>query len=166
MEASSFSQSFPPLIGKEARVLILGSLPGKESLRKQEYYAHPRNAFWPILFQLFAGQFSTAYQARVDFAKSQHVALWDVCQSAIRPGSLDANISKVSANDIDGVLKNNPSITHVAFNGQKAAQLYDKYFERQAHLSYACLLSTSPANASYSFEQKLANWGAFLKMPM
>ncbi len=159
---SDFSQSFPPVLGDHPSVLILGTLPGKESLRKQQYYGHPRNAFWRIIFDLFEGDFSEVYSERINFAKQNKIALWDVCHTAHRPGSLDSDIKKEVANTIPELLKDNPSIKLIAFNGQKAAQLYDKYFERSRELTYYTFLSTSPANASYSFEQKRENWRQFL----
>lgn len=155
---SDFSESFPPVLGREPRVLILGTLPGKESLRKQQYYGHPRNAFWPIIFDLFGGNLTEHYSEKLQFAKQNNIALWDVCHSALRPGSLDADISKEEANGIMELLDSHPSIRKIAFNGQKAAQLYDKYFVRREDISYFTLLSTSPANAAYSLVQKLENW--------
>src|ERR1700739_37144 len=72
-------RSFPPVVYGRARVLVLGTLPGEESLRVQQYYAHPRNLFWPILFALFETPLAAGYEAKLVFARRQRVALWDVC---------------------------------------------------------------------------------------
>lgn len=163
MMKSDLSTSFLPVIGECPHVLVLGTLPGKESLRKQEYYGHPRNAFWPIMFQLFGESPIANYEEKLRFIKKQKVALWDVCQRAYRPGSLDADIKMEYANAIDEMLVSNPSLKIVAFNGKKASELYDKYFERRTDLVYLTLWSTSPANAAYSLAQKLENWAQILR---
>jgi len=155
---TDLSKSFAPILGNDPRVLILGTLPSKVSLEKQQYYGHPQNKFWPIIYRLFDGVMAEDYKERVKFAKTQHITIWDVCYAAVRPGSLDADISREKPNHIEELLEEYPSISLVAFNGKKAEQLYFKYFDRQVHLRYITLLSTSPANAAYSFEQKLEDW--------
>lgn len=152
------SSSFPPIIGEAPQVLILGTLPSKVSIAKQEYYGHPQNKFWPIIYALFEGEFQQNYSAKVAFAKQHHVAIWDVCYSAIRPGSLDADISDEAPNRIAELLKEYSNISVIGFNGKKAEQLFFKYFKPQGHLRYLTLLSSSPANAAYSFEEKIENW--------
>src|SRR3974390_682191 len=92
--ATSAKRSFPPIIDERARVLVLGTLPGEESLRRQQYYAHPRNLFWPILFALFETPVATDYEARLDFARAQRVALWDVCMIGEREASADSTIRR------------------------------------------------------------------------
>ena len=92
-------------------------------------------------------------------AIENNIAIWDVCDSAIRKGSLDSAITKETPNKIDELIKEYPSISTIAFNGQKAANLYDKYFSKFENINYITLLSTSPANAKYSFEEKLNDWG-------
>lgn len=87
-----------------------------------------------------------------------NVAIWDVCYIAIREGSLDSAIKEESPNKIDELIALNPSISTIAFNGQKAAKLYEKYFKKYDDINYITLLSTSPANAKYSFEEKLKDW--------
>ncbi len=84
-------RSFPPVVDEQARVLVLGTLPGEESLRRQQYYAHPRNLFWPILFALFDAAPVADYGARLGFAAAQRVALWDVCMLGEREASADAD---------------------------------------------------------------------------
>ena len=87
-----------------------------------------------------------------------NIAIWDVCYSAVRKGSLDSAIKEEIPNKIDELIVENPSISTIAFNGQKAAKLYAKYFPKFDNINYITLLSTSPANAKYSFEEKLKDW--------
>ena len=134
-------------------------MPSKKSLELQQYYGHPRNAFWKILFSLFSREFSPNYDDRKSLAVENNIAIWDVCYTAIRKGSLDSAITKETPNKIDELIKEYPSISTIAFNGQKAANLYDKYFSKFENINYITLLSTSPANAKYSFEEKLNDWG-------
>jgi hypoxanthine-DNA glycosylase len=160
---TDFSKSFEPILGDAPQVLVLGTLPSKESLRKQEYYGHTRNLFWPIIYRVFNTTFDQEYIKRVDFAMLKGVAVWDVCHSAMRAGSLDADIKAEMPNDIEGLLSTHPTIKTIIFNGKKAEQLYDKYLDRKAGVTYCSCLSTSPANASYSVDEKILNWeGAFL----
>jgi hypoxanthine-DNA glycosylase len=153
-----YTNSFPPIIGKNSKILILGTLPSKRSLELHQYYGHPRNAFWKILFTLFSKQFSSDYDDKKILAIENNIAIWDVCYTAIRKGSLDSDIKEESPNKIDELVKLNPSICIIAFNGQKAAKLYEKHFPKFDNIVYLTLLSTSPANAKYSFEEKLKNW--------
>lgn len=152
------SQSFSPIIGDTPRVLILGTLPSKVSLERQQYYGHPQNKFWRIIYALFEGDYQEDYKKKVDFAKEQQIAIWDVCYTAVRPGSLDAHISAEKPNCIDEILQELPSISLIAFNGKKSEQLFFKYFKKTEGISYVTLLSSSPANAAYSFVQKLDDW--------
>lgn len=158
------SQSFPPIIGDSPLVLVLGTLPSKVSLQKQQYYGHPQNKFWPIVYALFDGSIPDDYHAKVSFAKANGLAVWDVCHTAVRPGSLDADISEEQPNAINQLLAENPTITVIAFNGKKSEQLFFKYFDRRGDVLYVTLLSSSPANAAYSFDQKLDNWKSILPL--
>lgn len=152
------SASFPAVAGEDPRLLILGTLPGQESLRQQQYYAHPRNAFWKILFQIFHNDFIPDYSERLTFLKKHTIALWDVCRTGVRKGSLDSNIKHEIPNAINLFIEKHSTIKTVFFNGKKAEHLFGKFFEQKAHINYITLLSTSPANARYTFEQKLENW--------
>ena len=133
-------------------------MPGKESLKQQQYYAHPRNIFWKIIFEIFKGEYTLDYQQRIAFAIKNNLTLWDVCSICYRKGSLDSNIKDEVPNKIPELLANNPSISTIIFNGQMAEKLYKKHFEQLLNKKYFTALSTSPANASYTFEQKLENW--------
>jgi hypoxanthine-DNA glycosylase len=153
-------RSFPPVIDANARVLVLGTLPGEESLRRQEYYAHPRNLFWPILFALCGGVPQCDYAAKLVFARTHRVALWDVCARAEREASADATIRREQPNAIETLLDAHPLIGAVAFNGAGARRLYDRYFRRRPAIAYLALPSTSPAYAGLDFAAKLERWSA------
>ncbi len=142
--AAPAKRSFPPIVDGRARVLVLGTLPGEESLRRQEYYAHPRNLFWPILFALFDAAPAADYRAKLDLAMAQRVALWDVCAVGEREASADATIRREQPNAIDQLLDTHPLIRAVAFNGTGARRLHDRHFPRRPNLAYLVLPSTSP----------------------
>ena len=153
-------RSFPPIADERARVLVLGTLPGEESLRRGEYYAHPRNLFWPIVFGLFGATPATEYPERLAFVMAKRIALWDVCELAEREASADSAIRRERPNAIDRLLDARPLIRAVAFNGNGARRLYDRHFTRRAGLFYLALPSTSPAHARLDFAAKLARWTA------
>ena len=156
---------FEPVIKKNCRVLVLGSMPGVASLQKHQYYAHPRNAFWPIMEELFAIEQSRVYEERCSMLSSAGVGVWDVLKSCKRAGSLDLNIETNSeqVNDFDRLVSDYGSIRFVFFNGGTAERLYKKYtfssdLIENRNLLYQRLPSTSPAYASISFQDKLAQW--------
>jgi hypoxanthine-DNA glycosylase len=151
-------RSFAPIIGAAPRALVLGTLPGEESLRQERYYAHPRNLFWPIIHALFGAAPPDDYEVRLDFVRAHRIALWDVCAAAERRASLDTEIKREIPNTIHDLLDANPSIAAVAFNGGTARRLYDRHFKRRPGLAYLHLPSTSPAHASRSFSEKLVLW--------
>ena len=149
-------QSFPPIISARSKLIILGSMPGQLSLKAGQYYAHPRNAFWRIMGELFDAGPSLPYAERVARLQSVGVALWDTLQACTRPGSLDASITEEVANDFPALFAKYPKITHVFFNGSKP----EKSFRRHAlpGLSFARLPSTSPAHTAMQFEAKVQAW--------
>ena len=140
---------------------MLGTLPGEESLRRGEYYAHPRNLFWPIVFALFGGGAPAAHYAeKLAFVRAQRIALWDVCEAAQRIASADSTIAEEVPNPIHDLLDAHHGIHAVAFNGSGARRLYDRHFARRPELRYLALPSTSPAHARVGFAEKLARWTA------
>ncbi len=145
-------------------MLVLGTLPGEESLRRVEYYAHPRNLFWPIVFALFGETPPAAYAERLAFVAAQRIALWDVCEAAQRIASADSTIAGEIPNAIDRLIEAHPGIRTIAFNGSGARRLYDRHFPRRAELHYLALPSTSPAHARLGFADKLARWTALREM--
>ncbi|MGQ2964732.1 DNA-deoxyinosine glycosylase [Methylophilus sp.] len=160
------SVGFPPIIGVAPDILILGSLPGIASLSQQQYYAHRQNAFWRMLEALFQIQADAEYTVRCQQVKAARLAIWDVCHSAYRPGSLDSAITRdsVIANDINGLLALHPSIRLIAFNGNAAASLFNRHIQLQHPLTTVILPSTSPANAGIPYAKKLEKWSALLKL--
>ena len=165
------SEGFPPVADARARVLILGTLPGQVSLRDQQYYAHPHNQFWRIMGQLFGASRELPYAERLKLLKTRHIALWDVCAAAHRPGSLDGDIraETIVLNDFAPFLKKHRAIEFVCFNGATAAQLYRRLVlpqlsEKAQALRRDTLPSTSPAHASMSLAQKLERWSVLLEV--
>ena len=147
----------PPAFDERARVLILGSFPGIASLSKQQYYAHPRNQFWPIIGRLLACDLaSLPYQRRLDAAVAAGLAIWDVIDSCVRPGSLDSSIEQAQGNELYGLINQLPTLRAVAFNGRKAAHIGRKLIPGQREIVE--LPSTSPANAGLSLDEKYAQW--------
>ena len=153
-------RSFPPITDQQARVLVLGTLPGEESLRRGEYYAHPRNLFWPIVFALFDAVPASGYAEKLAFVTARRIALWDVCESGEREASADSSIRRECPNPIDRLLDTHPMIRGVAFNGTGAQRLHDRHFPRRPGINYLELPSTSPAHARLGFAGKLARWAA------
>ena len=123
--------SFPPIVPKAPRILILGTMPGGESLRLQQYYAFKRNHFWPMIYRLLGSSedpWQQSYEERIEFVKKHNIALWDVYAACIRKkGSLDQSIEQGIPNDISPLLKANPSITAIFFNGSKSAKGFKDY---------------------------------------
>ena len=162
----SLARSFPPIVDSSARVLVLGSMPGVASLEAVEYYAHPRNAFWPIMGKLLGFDPRMPYEPRCHQLRTAGVAVWDVLKKCNRPGSLDDDIDPASevANDLPRLLADCPRIELIAFNGQKAETTFRRHVSplldasRREPPAMVRLPSTSPAHASRNFEQKLAAW--------
>jgi double-stranded uracil-DNA glycosylase len=159
------ARSFPPIARPDARVLILGSMPGQASLAAGQYYAHPRNAFWPLMATLLGFDAALDYPARTGALAAAGVAVWDVLHSCHRPGSLDSSIDAESlvVNDLAGFLARQHAIEHIFFNGSAAEKLFRKHVGTDpsiARLRLTRLPSTSPAHAALSFAQKLAAWRA------
>lgn len=151
-------KSFPPIVGESPRVLILGSMPGVQSLKTEEYYGFGRNQFWRIMGDLFGFDTDLSYDSRIEMIKKNNIALWNVIHSCTRKGSLDSDIQNITVNDIPGFLKQHPSITSIYLNGGKAEQVLKKYFSTElTDVEVVKLYSTSPANA-ISYQIKLAQW--------
>lgn len=162
--------SFPPISAADARVLILGSMPGKASLAANQYYAHPQNRFWMIMGELIDAGWDKPYDRRLERLIAHRIALWDVLHSCTRTSSLDSDIddSTIVPNDIVRLLETHPEITRVYFNGHKAEQTFQKHLRTDAGriergIAYTRLPSTSPANASMPYREKLARWRAVVE---
>ena len=154
--AAPLVRSFAPLFRADARVLVLGSMPGTASLAAAQYYAHPRNAFWPIMGALFGAGAELPYAQRLERLAAAGVALWDVIGRCERAGSLDSAIRDAVANPLAGLKESAPALRRICFNGRMAAR---RIRDVEA-LGYEALVlpSTSPAHAGMTFEEKLARW--------
>jgi hypoxanthine-DNA glycosylase len=158
-------QSLPPVVGRAPRVLILGSMPGTESLRRQQYYAHPRNLLWDILGELVGAGRELDYVQRLRALVRARIALWDVAKSCRREASSDATITNVEPNDLPALLARHRTIARVCCNGSTAASMFSRLVlpglgRRADRLDIVALPSTSPANASIPWPRKLAAWRA------
>jgi TDG/mug DNA glycosylase family protein len=157
-------QSFPPYLPPTATRLVLGTLPGDASLHAGQYYAHPRNAFWPLIARLAGCDLPAGYVPRLGLLDRVGIGLWDICGSAERPGSLDQAIRRVQANPLAELLAAAPQITQIGLNGGAAARLWQRLVqptlppELCGRLHLVPLPSSSPAHARLTFEEKLTQW--------
>ncbi len=162
-------QGLPPVIGAGTRLVILGSFPGVASLQAQQYYGHPRNQFWPMLGALWQVDLrGLPYEQRIGWLLDRGLGLWDVYARCRREGSLDAAIRDAEFNDLAGLRRRAPALAAVAHNGAESARA----LRHTAALGLPVfrLPSTSPANASWSFQRKCGAWraaveGAGLALP-
>lgn len=156
--------SFPPVVDAETRILVLGSLPGVRSLAAEQYYAHPQNRFWRVTAAVFGEETPDGYAERLAMLARHGVGLWDVLRSAVRPGSLDSNISAGIPNDIPALFGRLPALGTAVFNGKTAARVFDRHFRRDDFpaVRFIDLPSTSPANASFSLERLTRCWRSAL----
>jgi TDG/mug DNA glycosylase family protein len=156
-------KSFEPIGDKKAVVLILGTMPGRESLNKSQYYAHKRNSFWHIMGELFGAGFSLEYEQRQKILIKNGIAVWDVLKCCRRKGSGDLAIESEIPNDFNAFFHKYSKIRNVFFNGQNAEKFYRRLVlpglaEKYQNITYKTLPSTSPANAHKDFQAKLAEW--------
>lgn len=154
--------SFPPLIDHGSQILILGSIPGVKSLEKQQYYAHPQNKFWKIIFELFSEKFTEDYQEKINTLKRNHIAVWDVIDSCERKGSLDSEIKNEEANQIAELLEQYPNVKAIFCNGGKSYRSLQKILGKSFKIPIFLLPSTSPLH-TISFDKKLEEWKVILE---
>ena len=147
----------PPVIARHTRLVLLGSFPGEASLAAGQYYAHPRNQFWPLLSALLGEDLAAMpYGQRLDRLRAHGLGLWDVIASCRREGSLDSAIRDAQYNDLASLPRRAPQLVAVAHNGGESARATRITAALGLHVYR--LPSSSPANASWSFERKLAAW--------
>ena len=154
-------EGFPPIASERSKVLILGNMPGEVSLRTGQYYAGPGNIFWPIMADLFGAGPALPYEKRVEILRSAGVAVWDVLQSCVRTGSLDASIRAAVTNDFLAFFAQHPSITHIFFNGDRAERVFRRrVFPALTENRYILkrLPSTSSAHTAMRREAKMQAW--------
>ncbi len=149
----------PPVIGRATRLLVLGSFPGEASLRAGQYYGHPRNHFWPLLGAIWGLDLAALpYGERLVLLRRRGLGLWDVYARCRREGSLDSAIEDAELNDLASLRRRAPGLQLVAHNGGESARAMRHV--QALGLPVLRLPSTSPANASWSFERKRAAWQA------
>lgn len=154
-ENINFKEGLAPLVGEDPRVLVLGTLPGDESIKRQAYYSNPRNQFWKILDSIVHRREG---QSNEEFAKEIGIALWDCCHSAVRKGSSDDGFEKGTEvpNDVEQFLKEHPSIKIIILNGKSTkTKYYDKFFNDIKSPQTIALISSV---ASVRFEDKVEEW--------
>ena len=156
--------SFEPIVNKNCKVLILGTMPGIQSLEKHEYYGNERNAFWKIMFSMLQQKISDNYEKKKELLLQHEIALWDVLKACNREGSLDSCIEEPIPNDFENFFKQYPNIEAVYFNGEPAEKFYKRLVgKKDSDMFYYRLPSTSPSNA-VKFEEKLQYWKPILLM--
>jgi hypoxanthine-DNA glycosylase len=152
-------QGLRPVIARHTRLVVLGSFPGAASLAAGQYYAHPRNHFWPILGAIWGIDLrALPYRERLAEMRARGLGVWDVYACCRREGSLDSAIEDAVPNDLASLRRRAPQLQAVAHNGGESAR--SMAVTRALGLAVLRLPSTSPANASWSFERKLAAWRA------
>ena len=156
-------QSFAPVATPATKILVLGSMPGAQSLAEEEYYAHPRNGFWPIMGALFGASPALAYTQRLEILCANGIGLWDVIGSCQRASSLDSAIEEktIRVNDLQDFIDHHQRIRRICFNGAKAEKSFHRYLPplpENRKIELIRLPSTSPANARLSYNQKLDIW--------
>jgi len=161
-------QSLSPVINSQSRVLILGTMPGDESLRQQRYYANPRNQFWSIISRVYRVAVPDDYDNRISLLLELGIALWDVLRSADRRGSLDSAIKNEAANDFANLFNAFPNVAAAGFNGRKAYDLYRKHVIGGQRVSKPLVTQILPSTSStpgryvLSFDDKVKRWSEFL----
>lgn len=159
------SEGFSAIEREDAKILILGSLPGKISIAEQQYYAHAQNAFWPIMNELFGVEGD--YARRCDQLVNQRIALWDVLARSVRPTSSDSDLRVGTSmpNDFEAFFCEHKQLNFIGFNGKKAEQLFRRFVKVRSenNIQTVGLPSTSPAYASMRFSDKLRVWRTALK---
>lgn len=159
---AALDQGLAPVVAVDCQLLILGSMPGRASLAAQNYYAHPRNLFWPFMSEMLQTALPEDFAERYQLLKQRGIGLWDVIAECERPGSLDQKIVShtIKANDLTGLVAQLPKLQAIALNGKTAAQQFRRHYPHLINgaLTIIELPSTSPANASVPYAQKCTAW--------
>lgn len=165
-QAKLILQGLPPLLAANTRLVVLGSFPGVASLRAQQYYGHPQNQFWKIMATLLSPNAAQVlvmpYAERAQWLLAQGVGLWDVYAACEREGSLDSHIQNAQPNDLQSLRTRCPALVAIAHNG--AESFKHAKWSQALGVPVHRLPSTSPANASWSFDRKLEAWKSMLKL--
>lgn len=156
-------RSFKPIVDARSRILILGSMPGPEALRRKEYYGFPNNHFWKILFELLETRPTPHYREKIHLLRERRIALWDVIHSCTRSGASDSSIRSVRPNRLPQLIRRHGGIGAIFLNGRTAEKLYRKHFGDLLRIPAYYLPSTSPAHASLSYAKKIKAWRPITK---
>ena len=152
-------EGFSPLINENTEILVLGTMPSDKSISSGEYYANPTNQFWKLIFAIFnSAKPVCSYNEKVEILLRNKIGLWDVLSKAIRSGSLDSKIKDEEFNDFSELFRKYPKLKLVLFNGQKSAEYFTSNFKIPLEIKYFILPSTSSANTTKTFENKLKEW--------
>ena len=158
---SAVFHDISPVYDSNSKILILGSFPSVASRESGFYYGHKNNRFWKVLSRLYGQSIDESTETKKSFLLSHNIALWDVIKSCEICGSSDNSIKNVTLNDIKNVISES-KISHIYTNGKTADKLYKKYILPLVEIEAVCLPSTSPANASFSFEDLCREWRIIL----
>lgn len=152
--------SFGFIADEKTTALIIGSMPGAASLAAAEYYAHKHNLFWKFVFEAFGEELNASdYAAKISLLTTHRFGLWDAAKCCLREGSLDTNIKNATPNDFKMLFQKYPNIKRLLFNGQKAFQLFKRFYgDLLENYEYIVLPSTSPANASIPLTERRRRW--------
>jgi TDG/mug DNA glycosylase family protein len=150
--------AFPPIIGNNPHTLILGTMPGVRSLELQKYYAHPQNQFWKFMGDIYGASPDLPYEERCTILIKQGIAVWDVLQSCVRPGSMDSDIKQAITNDFAVFFLEYPTIKKVVFDSAKAEEIFIKTQKNFSDIEFHRVPSPSPAHARMSYSEKLTRW--------
>ena len=153
---------FPAFYDKDSRILILGSFPSVKSREQMFFYGHPQNRFWKVISKVFDEEVPEGIPEKKALLKRHHIALWDVIHSCEISGSSDSSISDVVANDLSEILET-ADIQKIIVNGKTAEKYYRKYIEPVTKRTAICMPSTSPANAAWSVDALVGEWGKCVK---
>ncbi len=160
-EYTYVKHTFEPVYNEHSRILILGSLPSVKSRENGFYYGHPRNNFWKVLSLLLQWPLPETIEEKKAMLLANHIAIWDVIDQCEIKASSDSSIRNPVPTDIPGLLENT-SIKKIYANGATAGKYYRKLVEPQTGVPVEVLLSTSPGNCRFSFEELVENWSAIL----
>ena len=154
--------SFDPISNADTEILILGTMPGDNSLKLGEYYAHSRNRFWKIISTITNNDLPLSYADKKTLLLKTKIGIWDVAHKVNRKGSLDSAIENEEPNDLESFIERHKNLNVIGFNGTKSEELYDKYFQRKVGIKFISLPSTSPANTRIDFDSICTKWRQIL----
>lgn len=146
-----------PVYNSQSKILILGSFPSVKSRECGFFYGHKQNRFWRVIAKVCGAEVPETVDEKRNLLLENNIALWDVIKSCEIEGSSDSSITNVTVNDLSIILDNS-DVKYIFTNGKKADALYKKYLEKETNIKAVCLPSTSPANASWSFDRLCNFW--------